>query len=287
MKRVSFYYTAIVTAIFAFTSCDNDYVDSNGYGITYDVWQSYGTFDGPNGDGKAVITRDDGAELIVTDSRAHNFFPTVGQRVIINYSIYREVSTENVFQKIYQIGINDGDEIQTEGIIKQSFINTDSTKIEDSLGHDPILNISKAWISGDYLNINLRYPRNYHTNSQVTHTLSMVYDDISLDSLGNVVLTLRHNAHGDTAPGNKDMEYDFARTAYNISSILPEGQASAKIILKWITYDDKLQNIVTKSSTAVFTRPQVNTAKTTNSDGAHILVDGPEFGLNEVATKVE
>ena len=298
MKKIVLFCAVLFTALFATTSCNKD--NDSYYVVNYPSWESYGISESPTEDGYAVIRRDDGAKLIIVHSQLNNFNPAIGQRVIVNYDIVKDVSKENVFEKTYQIAINNAETILTKGLIKQSFIDEDELNIADSLGNDPIYDINKAWFSGKFLNINLSFLNN--PGVSVPHMISLVYDDddVELDSDGTVVLTLHHNAYRDTianysrvAPVSKnaigsDKLYSVsARTAFDISSIVPEGETSVNIILKWLEYDDDLEGTEKKSSKATFRLPQVNESKSANDDGDNIIVDGSELGLDKVATKVE
>ena len=126
--------------------------------------------------------------------------------------------------------------------------------------------------------------------------LSLVYDNANSDSTGVVVLTLHHNAYRDTINNTRALKetrnsYNSiyttsARTAYDISSILPEGQTSVKIVLKRVEYNDKLQEVV-RSSEATFRLSPDDESRSENEEWDNILIDGPEYGLDKITTKVE
>lgn len=307
MKKIFFYCTVLFMALLVTTSCNND---DDHYYVTAKYWEDYGTVETPTAGGHYVIRRDDGAKLIVVSNNSTSFEDKIGQRYYMRYAILEDKSSGNVFEKTYDISLTAVVKILTKGVVAQSFINSaaDSVSVEDSLGNDPILYVDRAWFGGKFLNINFSYP--YSPALNVAHMISLVYDDVTLDENGNTVLTLRQNAFEDV-PGlltrgqnssevhseiaNNETEwvgeyegfyYTSSRVAFDISSIIPEGQTSAKIILKWSQYSDSaLGQSEIKSSTSTFTFPTGYLSKST--EGSNILVDGSEFGLDKSTTTVE
>ena len=292
MKKIFFYCAVLLAGVFATTSCSTK--DDVNYVVNYQSWESYGTAESPTKDGYSVIRRDDGAKLIILYSNGDNFNAEVGQRIIFSYDIIKDMSEGDIFNKTYTIALHDALKILTKGVVDQSFINEDPTHREDSLGNDPILKIDKAWFSGKFLNLNLIYP--YTPSLGVSHMLSLVYDNANSDSTAVVVLTLHHNAYRDTINNTRALKetrnsYNSiyttsARTAYDISSILPEGQTSVKIVLKRVEYNDKLQEVV-RSSEATFRLSPDDESRSENEEWDNILIDGPEYGLDKITTKVE
>ncbi len=100
---------------------------------------------------------------------------------------------------------------------------------QDSIGNDPI-HVSNVWISGNYLNYQLRF---YGGNK--THFINLVKDALKQDPSGTTIaLELRHNKEGDTGKTPLD-----AVVCFNLSSLQQSGKTSQKITVINNDFDSK------------------------------------------------
>lgn len=281
MKKRILYLATLLVVILAFSSCDNDDNYNDSYIISYGVITSVDQ----NDNYAAIIKQDGGAILTVTESLV-NVKLEADMRVIMNYTILGLTRTSSSDNKNYfDVRLNAIDSVLSKGVVKQSFINEDKELISDSLGNDPIVKIHNAWFTEKFLNLNFEYYTNNlsrTTDSRKRHMISLIYDDVTLED-GAVVLTLRHNAFEDVPTGNVQYYNALARVSFDVSSIIPEGQTSTKIILKWKSYGTSVNNVVENSYKSEFD-PSIYSD---NSDlkpvpnNRNNLIGGPVYNFND------
>ncbi|MFQ8806879.1 MAG: hypothetical protein ACLR8Y_19705 [Alistipes indistinctus] len=106
-----------------------------------------------------------------------------------------------------------------------------------ALGNDPI-DVEDAWFGGNYLNVNFFV---FRFDPSLAHFINLLVDEQN-STADNVVVILKHNAYGDPATS-----LAFGRVSFDISGLVPAGQKSVKITLKWTNY-----NNVERSDSGIF-----------------------------------
>ncbi len=206
MKRSLFLFISCLSFIGLFSACNthNEYDP---------VYQDLGIITQTSSDMPSGfrITRDDNTVLI--PSNASSFVSTVknGQRVLVNYTQIKDnsssgTSTQNVkIQSLYPI-------------LTMPIFNITPTT-QDSIGNNPIT-IDNMWISGKYLNFQLRY-----YGGTTTHLINLVKDAQKQDPTGATVnLELRHNNKGDAA-----QVQIITIVSFDISSLQQSGKTVVNI----------------------------------------------------------
>ena len=275
MKKFLLYTTALLFTILATTSCNDD---EPSISPQPEPIQSYATIEADQQDGTHTARRDDGTKLIFINLGTNSFNATIGQRYLIKYYIVDETtwsSIENVFEETaYEVVLHSMESVTPKGIVEQSFINADLARREDSLGQNPIVNpyflVTKATLSSKYLNLDILYISPYSLSVGVNKT-SLVYDDIALDAQNNVVLTVRQKNVYEDHPEVVNSIPIVERFSFDLTSIVPEGQTSAKILLKWITKSSNDVEPVTKSATATFHLPSASSSRAEIGRGEYTI----------------
>ena len=150
-------------------------------------------------------------------------------RVRVNYTI--EKQTANGFE----VRLNAIEKI----LSKDPVYSTKLTPEElTALGNDPI-DVEDAWFGGNYLNVNFFV---FRFDPSLAHFINLLVDEQN-STADNVVVILKHNAYGDPATS-----LAFGRVSFDISGLVPAGQKSVKITLKWTNY-----NNVERSDSGIFT----------------------------------
>lgn len=181
MKRLLFLFISCLSFIGLFSACNtkNDYDP---------VYQDLGTITQTSNNTPSGfnITRDDNSVLI--PSNASSYLSTVknGQRVLVNYTRIKDNSSSGTSSTSQNIKIQ-----SLYSILTMPIFNITPTT-QDSIGNNPI-SIDNMWISGNYLNFQLRY-----YGGTTTHLINLVKDAQKQDPTGVTInLELRHNNKGD------------------------------------------------------------------------------------------
>ena len=240
----------------AFAACDDD--DDYYYVHNGDVWTTYGNLEKiDNGSRqKYAIRLDDGDRLIVTEGMGFSADEgDEGMRVHLRYAYVGSERDETGLDTPmdYYIRLYDIDEVLCKQPVMQSFILADEEHRTDSVGNDPI-NVTEAWLSGDYLNVEFKVAMKH--NSSVQHFINLVQDDVETHG-DTVYLYLRHNAYEDAidlAEGRPTGEFrwGFGRVSFDVTSIVPEGQSSVPVKFIWTAFNKDLTGTVEKSDTGTF-----------------------------------
>ena len=221
MKRVSKLFALLIAALsVALVSCNKDGSSDNFY-VSYGV--IVGTQDA------YTIKTDGGNTLTVIENLVPSFPVVDGMRVRVNYTI--EKQTANGFE----VRLNAIEKI----LSKDPVYSTKLTPEElTALGNDPI-DVEDAWFGGNYLNVNFFV---FRFDPSLAHFINLLVDEQN-STADNVVVILKHNAYGDPATS-----LAFGRVSFDISGLVPAGQKSVKITLKWTNY-----NNVERSDSGIFT----------------------------------
>lgn len=144
-----------------------------------------------------------------------------GDRVLVEYSVIEEKSTNS-----YDVSIYDIDDILTKGVIQLTEDNN------DSIGDDAIhTNDNNIWIFGKHLTIIF----DYYGYGQ-THSINLarpigepIYDDD-----GRLILEFRHNANGD-------FPYNSIRgiVSFELESLRIGDEESIDFVIRINNYDDE------------------------------------------------
>ncbi|MDD4032775.1 MAG: NigD-like protein [Bacteroidales bacterium] len=191
---------------------DNDW---GNYYISYGVVQS-------SGSGFTILT-DEGKILTILENRYPGYQLVSGKRLVVNYTI---LATKDFG---YDVRINELSDLLTKNPVLSSTL---SALQQDSIGHDPV-EVSDMWFGGEkYLNINFEVYRN---DPNLKHFINLVVDE-NTSASNRKVLQFRHNAYEDNtitrAPG---------RVSFDVSSLLPDGMDSIKLVIEWRTYNDEIK----------------------------------------------
>lgn len=82
----------------------------------------------------------------------------------------------------------------------------------------------------------------FRFDPSLAHFINLLVDEQN-STADNVVVILKHNAYGDPATS-----LALGRVSFDISGLVPAGQKSVKITLKWTNY-----NNVERSDSGIFT----------------------------------
>ena len=154
-------------------------------------------------------------------------------RAVIRCDILKRVSPSE-----YEVRLN-----EMSKVLKKDCLIKDEVEDLEALGGDPAL-ISKAWISGGYLNLATQIT--FITGSKKTHTLNLVYDN-SVSSSDTLHFHLLHNSYKECYPTRKmidDGDYPtgaeysagIAYASFPIMTFLPEGKESVPIKVHYTWY---------------------------------------------------
>lgn len=240
----------------AFAACDDN--DDYYYVHNGDVWTTYGNLEKiDNGSRqKYAIRLDDGDRLIVTEGMGFSADEgDEGMRVHLRYAYVGSERDETGLDTPmdYYIRLYDIDEVLCKQPVKQSFILADEEHRTDSVGNDPI-NVTEAWLSGDYLNVEFKVAMKH--NSSVQHFINLVQDDVETHG-DTVYLYLRHNAYEDAIDLTEgrpagEFRWGFGRVSFDVTSIVPEGQSSVPVKFIWTAFNKDLTGTVEKSDAGTF-----------------------------------
>lgn len=174
----------LIASVFLATGCleDDDY-----YSLS-DMWVGFGIFQetDSNASGYKIVMDND--DLLIPASTNFNVFHYVedGDRVLVNYTILDDNSSDGEDATEYYIKLNSVKKILMKGILDVTEENN------DSIGNDP-LEVIDVWANDSLLNFELKY----WGNSKV-HYINLVKEPGELTSENQPVeLELRHNARGD------------------------------------------------------------------------------------------
>lgn len=126
----------------------------------------------------------DGGEILTPINVYDDNIVEDGDRIIVEYIIIEEQSTDN-----FDVSINNIDDILTKGVFQLTEDNN------DSIGNDPIHTYDEnIWISSKHLNIIFEY-----YGYSETHFINLVkpIGEPSYNEDGRLILEFRHNANGD------------------------------------------------------------------------------------------
>ena len=250
----------LLLAMFAvlpvFTACDDD--DDYYYVHNGDVWTTYGNLEKiDNGSRQEYAIRlDDGDRLIVTDGLGFSADEgDEGMRVHLRYAYVGSEREESGLDTPmdYYIRLYNISEVLCKQPVTRSFVLADEEHRLDSIGNDPI-NVTDAWFSGKYLNVEFEVP--VKPNSSVQHFINLVHDDIELHG-DSVYVYLRHNAYEDaldfeSGHATGDFHWAFGCVSFDVSSILPDGQSSVPVKFMWTGFNKDLTGTVDKNDTGTF-----------------------------------
>lgn len=247
MKRFVKYLLPVSLFVLMFWACDDD--DCCPYGR----WVSYGMVEENAAGSELAIKLDNGSYLSIY----HNYSGIRlkdQDRVAVNYELIGDYVVNDEEQRVYPADIYDVVRLLSKPPVKQSFINEDEVKREDSLGYDPIKVIDEMWFGGKYLNVRFGVAVNRY-GSSVSHFINVVQDDVDVDEEGYVNLYLRHNGYTDVPNGGNYSDFVFGRSivSFDISSLVPEDETSVKVRVHWKDYGSSwLDDPVDRTDTGEF-----------------------------------
>lgn len=244
MRKFMFCLFALLGVLLTFNSCDND----DGYS-TGTYYLDYATRE--NSDDNVVFRGDNGDELIIVSTLVLGINTVEeGHRVYMSYTILGAVETETVFGKAYYVRLNDYRKILTKPVILEA----DAT--EDEQVNDPIVSVVDAWFRDDFLNIKFLTP--YAVGSTTPHLISLIQGVVAED--GYLDLYLHQNSNGDKPMPDTSIPFfhPLLTVSFDISSVVLEGQTSAKIRFNWTEYEDSYDTNIDKSDTGTFILPNLD-----------------------------
>lgn len=222
MKKVLFYFTALVMGLALNTSC---ILSDNGEGEP-DYVVSYGCLidDGGVGYRNCIVT-DSGLHMIIYESNvAQEAINNQKERVLANYTI---LSGPDEYGDYY-IRLNAFYNLLTDEIIPSKHLTEEQKK---NLGDDPI-NVTSATISAGYLNMPMiaLYGEN---NKETAHKLQLVYN-MEESTEHKYVFDLYHNAYTDK---NGTLAVGMY-SSFPIKHIIPQGDPdkSYDVEVRWRWY---------------------------------------------------
>ena len=197
----------MLAVIFGLSACTFDEA-----GSLKNCWISLATIQSTQSQGVMTVQLDNGTSAVVTDITTSGFNATVGERVLINYTLESDSLNAHSPRKIKINAISDV-------AIKE--IGALTTANADSLGNDPVT-IEKIWLGGTYLNVSFQY-----YGSKGTHLFSMAQNDTTKTTNdGKLHLVFTHNANGD----NDDTQEEGV-ISFNIKQLITKLQASPTQII--------------------------------------------------------
>ena len=196
--------------------------------IYVDHESAYGTVVEDNSN-EWILLDDEITMLKIVSYAIEPFNLEVGNRVYIIYTIVEEKNDPHPSAlPVYSVIIHDIKKI----LVKNYLIGTEITEEEEAeLGIDKI-DISNAWISAGYLNINFYL---YTANLPTNHFVNLVLDNAnSTDE--KKYLTFRHNAFTDNGTLQR-----FGRVSFNLKDIIGNMVSGSKIefVLQWTSYQSE------------------------------------------------
>lgn len=219
---------AIVATMFASFACSK-YDNPENVHIT-----AYGSVVRYNGSGEEAdyyLRQDDGATLFVKDFWGNELFTTDGQRVKFNYEIMddAEGTRAQVSGEIYDIRLYYISKVLELDTVALSFIMEDEEHRRDSIGTDPLGQITRMFFSGNYVNVQYTYWKKKNTS----HEINLVVDDMNTTE-DEVTVYICYNANGD-APESSESGFsrEESEVSFNIGSLIPVGKNSIRIRFEW------------------------------------------------------
>ena len=192
--------------------------DETGWGTYY---VNYGIIQGTSSN--FSIVTDEGEVLHVVENKDPGFEIADGKRVVVNYSVL----ATNEDSK--DVRINELVDLLTKLPVLSSSL---SSTQQDSIGFNPI-EVTDVWFGGaKYLNINFMV---YRANANIKHFINLVVNE-NESTIDRKVVQLRHNAYDDPW-----VTQSYGRVSFDVSSLLPAGMDSIKLVLKWHTYGDDIK----------------------------------------------
>ena len=221
MKKVIFYFTALVMGLALNTSCilSNNGEDEPDYVVSYGCLID----DGGVGYRNCIVT-DSGLHMIIYESNVtQQDIDKQKERVLANYTI---LSGPDEYGDYY-ICLNGFYELLTDEIPPKSSLSEEQKK---NLGNDPIY-VTTATISGDYLNMPLVALYN-SSGEEVAHKIQLVFND-EASTPDNFVFELYHNAYTDKNGSTAIGKY----SSFPLKRIVPQDPTkSVGIELRWRWY---------------------------------------------------
>ncbi len=219
MKRTVF--AMLIASVFLVTGCleDDDY-----YSLS-DAWFGLGIFqetDSIAGGYRVVMDNDD---VLIPVTSNFNVFHYVkdGDRVLVDYTILDDNSTDGEDATEYYIRLNSIKKVLMKGILDVTEENN------DSIGNDPI-KVVDVWLTDSLLNFELKY-----WGSSKIHLINLVKQPGELTSEDQPVeLELRHNANGD----GESIPYK-ALVSFKLGELKITGQDSVQFRVTGMDYDNQ------------------------------------------------
>lgn len=197
---------------------------------------AYGSAVKYNGTGVAdyYLLQDDGAILYIKNLLWDYELYKDGQRVKFNYEIMDDsggsrtaASGETHDITLYYISM-----VPEYDTVALSFIMGDEEHRQDSIGNDPLGEITKMFFSGGYLNVEYTY---WKRGTQ-SHDIRLVVDDINATE-NEVTVYIRHNANGDAPKGTESgFSRNESEVSFSIGSLIPAGKNSITVNFIWTEY---------------------------------------------------
>ncbi len=218
MQRVSRVFALLIAVLSGvLVSCDKDSHSDYFYVGDDRFYVSYGVVVGTQ---EAYTIRTDvGNTLIVVENLCPSFAMEDSMRVRINYTIDRQTSEG------FEIRLNAIEKILSKAPVYSTELTSDELA---DLGDDPI-EVAEAWFGGNYLNINFLV---FRYDPALAHFINLLVDEEN-STEDDVVVILKHNAYDDPTTS-----LAFSRVSFDLSDLVPIGQESVKITLKWTDYND-------------------------------------------------
>ena len=205
-------------AIISFVSCNDD--DTM---VVAKYWAAYGEVVGQDRD--FYIKVDNGA-ILHPSAASNNFVVEGGERVWALYTLLDSPAPNE-----YVVHLHALVDILTKDPVLSSSLDTQE-KV-DSIGNDPINVIGAGFSAQKYLNIEFEVLSQAYTYKK--HFLNLVVmEDESTDD--QVVVEFRHNAEGIG-----EQVWKTGTVSFDITSLVPQGKESVKVVLRWTNYQGQTQ----------------------------------------------
>lgn len=200
------------------------------------------------------LLRDDGATLYIKNLLWDYEKFGDGQRVKFDYEIMDNPGGTRMTAsgRTYDITLYYISMIPEWAPVPLSFILEDEEHRQDSIGNDPLGEITKMYFSGNHVNLTYTYWKKQNE----PHNMSLVVDDIE-GTDDEITVYIRHNGNGDVPKGT---ESNFSRkkseVSFSVESLVPAGRSSVSIKFVWQEYEKgknkTWEDVEEKSETRTF-----------------------------------